>query len=138
MRLLWLSAVLAVVALAVTRVGAKPSFTMPDGDGDEEEAAVAEDSAEVDEQGNELICHFKSSLKIFSWQAQCSKSISDLNINFLQEVLKPPVTELPIHEAEEEIEETPARTSSKGTFSLLLSKGSWFKSFFRYFLNVRF
>ena len=48
---------LAVAALAssVMRVGAKPSFTMPDGDDDEEEVAVAADPVEVDEQGNKWI-----------------------------------------------------------------------------------
>jgi len=105
--LLCLLAVLAALLLAsssVARVGAKPSFTMPDGEGDEAEeedlgdVAAAEDPVEVDGQ-----TEFKS-----------------------------PVIEPPLNEAEEEEEEeTPKRRSSKGTFSLLFSKGSWFKSFFR-------
>jgi len=103
---LCLLAVLAALLLAsssVARVGAKPSFTMPDGEGDEAEeedvaVEVAEDPVEVDGQ-----TEFKS-----------------------------PVIEPPLNEAEEEEEEeTPKRRSSKGTFSLLFSKGSWFKSFFR-------
>ena len=49
-----------------------------------------------------------------------------------QTEFKSPVIEPPLNEAEEEEEEeTPKRRSSKGTFSLLFSKGSWFKSFFR-------
>ena len=53
--------------------------------------------------------------------------------SLLQPVVETPApeTEPPLKDAEEEAEETPARTSSKGTFSLLLSKGNWFRSFFR-------
>lgn len=97
---------LVVLAALVStmRVGAKPSFTMPDGDDEEEDVAVAADPVEIDEQ-----------------------------------VLKSPVTEPPLietdekaeEEVEQEAEETPGRRSSKGTISLLFSKGSWFKSFFR-------
>ena len=62
------------------------------------------------------------------------------------QVLKSPVTEPPLmktdekaeEEGDQEAEETPGRRSSKGTISLLFSKGSWFKSFFRYLLQVHF
>ena len=44
---------LVVLAALVStmRVGAKPSFTMPDGDDEEEDVAVAADPVEIDEQG---------------------------------------------------------------------------------------
>ena len=49
--LLCLVAVAALASSVMMRVGAKPSFTMPGGDDDEEEVAVAADPVEVDEQG---------------------------------------------------------------------------------------
>jgi len=93
---LCLLAVLAILAPAAMRADAKPSFTMPEEDADEEEVEVAIE-VEVDDQP----------------------------------VVETPVTEPPLNDAEGKAEETPARTSSKGTFSLLLSKGNWFRSFFR-------
>jgi len=49
----------------------------------------------------------------------------------MQTVAKLPAIEPPMVETEEEQEEEEEESSSKATISLLFSKGSWFKSFFR-------
>ena len=138
-----LLAVLAILASAAMRADAKPSFTMPEEDADEGEVEVAIE-VEVDNQGIKTIRHFLTCLQSGPWDKILAvkwpfpiTGEPFMKCTTLYSLLQPvvetpaPVTEPPPKDAEEEAEETPARTSSKGTFSLLLSKGNWFRSFFR-------